>query len=393
MANKINCNKNGIGYYRLTRTIGKKQNKAGLWIDEKKEFYGRNKSEAESKFEVYKEQRRRGLSSEKQYFGIMLDYYVYNVFINDGSLAITTKEKYENAYKQHIKNCSIVGYSLQEVKALDLQKVYNSLTCPYSTLKAIHNLIRRFYTYLEKEGYCRDITRSLVLPQKEESREMASKGIKTWSEEDVLKIVAGLGEHRHRLTILLALSTGLRESELLALKYSDIKDGKLSVNKQLIKKATIKEGEKTTHEYIVGATKTKASVRIIPLGEALLKEIERHRTWHNKEMMKNAYRTEYIFTTKSGKFYDKVNLITAFNRYHKRIGVEQKGVHVYRSTFGTTLCKKGIPIQTASKLLGHSSINVTAKYYVNIDDEQKREAVEKMDEIIFSREKVGKNTM
>jgi site-specific recombinase XerD len=104
----------------------------------------------------------------------------------------------------------------------------------------------------------------------------------------------------------------------------------------------------------------------------LLKEIECICFGIKKEMLLNGYRTEYIFTTKAGNFYDRHNVLTVFNSYHKKIGIPEKGIHVYRHTFGTKLCEEGYPIQVASKLLGHSSIGVTAKYYINIDDNRKR---------------------
>ena len=111
-------------------------------------------------------------------------------------------------------------------------------------------------------------------------------------------------------------------------------------------------------------------------------ELQKHKLWQKKEMMKNGYRTEYIFTTDSGGFYDKRNINTACNRYYKKIGIEPKGFHTYRHTFGTMLCNRGIPIQTASVLLGHSDINITAKYYINVSLDEKTKAVNALADIM-----------
>ena len=72
------------------------------------------------------------------------------------------------------------------------------------------------------------------------------------------------------------------------------------------------------------------------------------------------------------------------DRYYDRIGIEHKGFHTYRHTFGTNLCRNGIPIQTASALLGHEDISVTAKYYVNVGLDQKQEAVDSLVGILKS---------
>lgn len=81
-------------------------------------------------------------------------------------------------------------------------------------------------------------------------------------------------------------------------------------------------------------------------------------------MLRRHYDTDFIFTTNEGGLYDRHNITHACNRYYDRIGVPRKGIHTYRHTFGTMLCRKGIPIQTAAELLGHEDINDTAKYYM-----------------------------
>mgnify|MGYP000299599091 FL=1 len=95
-------------------------------------------------------------------------------------------------------------------------------------------------------------------------------------------------------------------------------------------------------------------------------------------MMQKGYRTEQIFTTSTGHFYDRRNVGRALDRVYKRIGVPCKSFHVYRHTFGTNLCKNGVPIQTTAKLLGHKDINMTAIYYVNVDMEEKLKAIQTM---------------
>ena len=134
---------------------------------------------------------------------------------------------------------------------------------------------------------------------------------------------------------------------------------------------------KTTSELqISGRQKTVTAARTIPLNHVVLEELELHRQWQRLEMMEKGYRTEHLFTTATGAFCDRRNISRSLDRLYKRIGVPSRPFHVYRHTFGTNLCKQGVPIQTASKLLGHKDINMTAKYYVDVDMEEKRKAVE-----------------
>ena len=93
-------------------------------------------------------------------------------------------------------------------------------------------------------------------------------------------------------------------------------------------------------------------------------------------MREKGYETPFVFTTDSGNLNDYRNIVRACRRYYDTIGVEPKGFHTYRHTFGTLLCRNGIPIQVAASLLGHTDINVTARYYINVSDGEKIDAVE-----------------
>ena len=110
-------------------------------------------------------------------------------------------------------------------------------------------------------------------------------------------------------------------------------------------------------------------------------------------MLKKNYRVEkgYIFTTNSGLFYNKRNVRRALKRYYEDIGVENKSVHTYRSTFATNLCKAGVDIEVASKMLGHAEINTTARYYVGITQERKQDAAKKLFDAISSIQKEEAN--
>jgi hypothetical protein len=161
-------NKNGKMYYRESITIGKRLNKDGLWVDHRKYFYAETITELEKKIKEYMQKRSEGLSTEKQYFGELADYFVYKIFIHDGTLANSTKHKYVQAYERQFRTSSVAGLSLQKVNTILLQEYYDSLVCSDSALKSVHNLLRRMFRYLSTQGYCKDVTSNLVLPQKEE---------------------------------------------------------------------------------------------------------------------------------------------------------------------------------------------------------------------------------
>ena len=85
-----------------------------------------------------------------------------------------------------------------------------------------------------------------------------------------------------------------------------------------------------------------------------------------------------IFTTKNNTLYDVRDLRRAADRFYKRIGVDPKSFHAYRSTFCTNLCRADVPIEVASKLLGHKSLEVTAKHYALVKHDSKVDAINKL---------------
>lgn len=380
MAVKTNCTKNGREYYRIRRKVGKKLNKNGVWVDDYKDFYGKNKSDAQQLFENYMAKRKAGISENKRYFGIMADLFIKEVFLLDSQYADGTKENYVNAWNRYVKPSRIAGLPLDEVQSIDLQALYNELDCSPSALKFINNMMKLFYKYLEHEGYSRNLTTTLKLPAKEskiKSDILSDSNVVVWTDEEVEKIMEGSKGHPLRFFIILALHTGLRVSELLAVRYEDIEGDTLHVNRQLKYKALYEDGKVCGHEFVITQPKYN-SVRNVPLNASVLDELKRHTASHREEMLRNGYRTDYVFTTSSGGFMDRRNVTRSLSRLYSRIGVESKGVHTYRHTFASKLCALGVPIQTASVLLGHSSINVTAKYYVNVTHNEKLDAVERL---------------
>ena len=365
MATKTNVTINGNRYKRVKHKVGMKLNSKGVWVPDYKQFYGRTKSEAEAKYNAYMDNVNKGLSNKPLHFGEMMDRFIREVFEKDSRYKASTKKLYVDAYNANVRASNFAGQLLSDIKSIDLQTMYNSLECAPSTVKAIHKLIKHFYEYLEKETICRDITGSIVLPKvvKRNGNAVEDGKIETWTDEELKTILSGSKGHRLHLFLVLSACTGCRISELLALKYSDIVDNMLMINNQVY------DGE-------IVALKTESSVRSIPLKREVIQEIQDHKAWHIEEMLKNGYRTDYVFTTKTGKLYERHNVDHACERLYKRLGITHRRHHVYRHTFGTQLAKSGVPIQTVAALLGHADTNVTSKYYINVDTADKTAAIE-----------------
>lgn len=374
MAKKTNCTINGKEYYRIYRKVGMKVNKMGIWVDDRKSFYGSCKKEAEEKYQEFMERKKAGTVSDRC-LGQLIDQYIEDVFkICD--LANSTKAKYISAYEKLLRPSRLAGMSLTEISAMDIQQFYNQSDGSASSLRSIHNLLRRFFNYAELQGMCRDVTHGVTPPKRPKTAaENDVLTVDVWKDADLKKVVSALEGERLRLLVILAVNTGCRIAELLALTYGDIRDGMLYVSKQLSETPEVDGDDRPQH---IETPKTPASIRVIPLSQTVVSEIARHGAMHKEEMLRNGYRTEYLFTTSNGTWYYRRNVSRALKRLYKRVGVPYHKFHAFRHTFGTNLSRAGVPIEETSKLMGHSDISVTAKYYINVSAERKREAVEKI---------------
>lgn len=371
MASKTNVTINGKEYYQLHRKVGMKKNKAGKWVSDYRYFYGKSKKEALAKYEKYME--TVSLDAKKP-FGELAEWFIDNVFSVNNQLSGNTKTLYINAYKSVFEDSKISGQPLKDVTGADIQAVISDSSVKAATISQAVKLLRRFYKYLSAQNIAADITGNLVLPAIRQKKK--DQTVETFTDAEIKKFISDTPkDHRLRLLVILAVSTGARIGELLALTYDDITGDQVRINKALQEVAPVRgSGEKT--KLVIGSTKTPSSVRAIPIDANTAAAVADHATWHKAEMKKNNYTTDYVFTTSSGQLYYKSSVRKHYNRLCKSLGITPKGFHTFRHTFGSRLAANGIPIQTVSKLMGHDNIVTTSKYYINIDDKEKRAAID-----------------
>lgn len=379
MAKKYNCERNGKEYYRINRKVGERVNSEGKIVPIKKVFYGDGKKDAEAKFDAYMEQLKlqeeeaKIVPDLKKPMYQVIDHWI-EVFFSNCDLSESSKELYEKNYKLHFKNTELASNKLGDVTALMIQEFYNNSDLKNSNLKAINKLLIRFYNYCELNDICSNVVRPVKVPKKDTTDKLHNVNeIDVWDDADLKKVINALSGTTTRFLVVLAVNSGARISELLALTYSDIDGNKLTINKQTTE---VTYGGKSGVR--LSDTKTACSNRVLYLSDEVVKEFEKHRRIHQAEMLKKGYRTDIIFSSSNGNYHFRSEVTRSLERLYKRLGVPKHSFHAFRHTFGTNLSRAGVPIERTSKLMGHSGVDVTSQYYINIGQEEKLEAVEKI---------------
>lgn len=165
--------------------------------------------------------------------------------------------------------------------------------------------------------------------------------------------------------------TGLREGEALALQYKhlDLKNRKVRIEQNLVM-VTDGLGNKKRRPLIQRSVKTEAGVREIPLCDIALEAISNHIALYytgNDE--------DYVFKTRTGTHLTPHNISKAVNQVFKRAKIDASGMHILRHSFASYLFAKGLEVKYISKILGHSSIQITYDTYVHTDFEQLKQIV------------------
>lgn len=165
--------------------------------------------------------------------------------------------------------------------------------------------------------------------------------------------------------ILIALYTGVRIGELLALTWRDVdmKSRTITVSKTA---GTLKVCD-GPNPYI-SSPKTEAGKRTIPYPKQLQPLFKELKNLGN----------EYVVSTRGGNFMTVYGYQKAFARLLERLGLRHKGFHSLRHTYATRAIEAGADIKTLSEMLGHSSPTVTITRYCHSTDKQKNKICEKI---------------
>lgn len=174
--------------------------------------------------------------------------------------------------------------------------------------------------------------------------------------------------------VLLALTTGMRRGELLALRWSDIdfENNHLDVNQALI------DTKDKGLEF--KAPKSKAGKRRISLPAITIDELIRHRNRQAEQFLKLGHRPgndDLVFLTirNDGTLGPRTPraLTKAFSSFIKSVDVPQITLHGLRHSHITHLLMDKEPINVVSKRAGHSTVSITLDVYGHVLEENQKE--------------------
>jgi integrase len=233
-----------------------------------------------------------------------------------------------------------------------------------------HRVLSQALKYAVKQGFLGRNPAELVDPPRPEKRRMRTL---TPSEVEVLLKVAEGNDYYP--VIYTAVSTGLRQAELLGLRFRDIDLDmcSISVSQVLYKRGgvcTFKE-PKTEH--------SRRSVAMTPKLALYLREYRAER----ESLYKQSFTPDtLVFTSAKFEPIDPGVLSHSFTRTAKRAGLADVSFHTLRHSFASLMLSRGAKPKVISEALGHSSVAFTMDTYAHIISGMQEDAMLLLDEVL-----------
>jgi integrase len=178
---------------------------------------------------------------------------------------------------------------------------------------------------------------------------------------------------------VLAVTAGLRQGELLALRWSDLDldAGRLNVCRSV--RRVSGQGS------IVGEPKTKSGRRNVLLTPLAVAALRRHRTRQTEQRLRAVFwdDLDLVFANEIGRYIGATNLrLRSFKPLLARAGLPAIRFHDLRHTAATLLLGQNVNVKVVSELMGHANIAITLDTYSHVLPTMQADAVGKMEALL-----------
>ncbi|MDP9350038.1 MAG: site-specific integrase, partial [Chloroflexota bacterium] len=248
----------------------------------------------------------------------------------------------------------------------DLQKQDKSR----STVERVHRVLHNALNQALAWGYIHRNVASVVHPPTPQAHKL-----RTLTPEQVRRLLDTARGTRWEALLMLAIATGMRQGELLGLKWEDIdfEMGTLRVQRQLAKGRVFTE------------PKTRTARRAINLPRTTVAVLQAHRQRQRQE--RQSVGTDWadqdlVFCTHQGTPLNARNVIRDFKILLERARLPDIRFHDLRHTAATLMLLQGVAAKVVQGRLGHSQISLTLDTYSHLLPTMDREAANALDELL-----------
>jgi len=305
--------------------------------------------------------------------GGFLEYWVE---LDKSSLRPKTWKQYSQIARQHIIP-ELGATKLKDLRPDHIQALYAGKLqagAGVRTVHLIHAVLRRALKQALKWGLINRNPTDVVETPKAKREEM-----KTLSIDQVKTLLEAAEGNRLEVLYHLAITTGLRQGEVLGLRWSDLdwETGQLQVQRQL---------QRISGQGLVfSEPKSDAGRRLVKLGPAVLEKLHQHRQQQEQARLFAGQRWQengLIFPTTIGTPKSPGDLRAEFKSLLQEAGLPDVRFHDLRHTTATLMLQQGVHPKVVQERLGHSNVSITLNIYSHVLPSLQEDAAEKMDMLL-----------
>jgi integrase len=287
-----------------------------------------------------------------------------------------TWRRYESNFRMHIEpiigNIRLAKLRPEHLRNLYAEKIDEGLSS--TTVRHIHAVIRAAFRQAERdEIITRNVCRMVDPPRAVQFEIMPLSP----SEARTLREAAR--GHVDEALYVLALTTGMRQAEILGLRWRDVdlQNGFLSLTRSLV----FQDGT-----WMLDEPKTRGSKRRIHLTAVAVEALwnqKRAQLEHQMVLGPKYQDHDFTFPTEVGTPRRAANLVyRSFRPLLVSAGLRQIRFHDLRHTAATLLLSEGVHPKVVSEMLGHSSIRLTLDTYSHVTPTMQQQAADAMEAIL-----------
>lgn len=366
---------NGAGSIYRRKSDGRWVGAITLDNGKQKMFYGKTQKEAQDKVNkaLYEQQKGTLIVTQNETVERFLNQWIED---RKPSVRIRTYERYECFIRLHV--VPVIGkvkmqqLNPQHIKGLYARKLKDGLSP--TTVNTLHGMLHGAFKDAVKWGIiARNVCDLVDIPQR------AHYEMKPLTIEQAHSLLEAAKGHNMEALFVLALTTGMRRGEILALKWSDIDFQTKTLRIQRI--FTRAPGNR----YIEAEPKTKKSKRPVMLTARVVDLLQQHQ------------KRQLEAKTKAGKFWEDNNLVFCTslgtplnpNKVLERFGTLLKKAelphmrfHDLRHSAASILFAMKVHPKIVQELLGHHQISMTMDLYSHMLPSMQNDVVETMNDAL-----------
>lgn len=303
-----------------------------------------------------------------------LEHWIEHIAAPD--LRLTSLAAYRTAVRKHLIP-AVGGQRLDRLEPEHLERLYRRMIdngAKPATAHQVHRTIRTALAEAQRRGHIGRNVATLARPPRVEVEE-----IEPYSVEEVRAILLTAASRPNHARWAIALALGLRQGEVLGLRWSDVDldRGLLTVRKSR-RRPIYRHGcggtcgkhpgwcpERVVTNGEIGDTKSRAGRRVIGLPAPLVDLLREHlaeQAGHRDQAGSLWRDTGYVFASATGEPLLPNSDYHRWKALVKAAGVREARLHDARHTAATVLLVLDVPERTVMGIMGWSSTAMAARY-------------------------------